>query len=167
MKVKISFLAILTLISGNIFASDLLYKIKQMSKEEYLNIFPSALNNLIIQSGGKVQAGAGTNMIGVQRVGNLMVIIFEMETGAIKRILSNTKDAKNTDVNTFIKSEDFKENMFGSKGKEKQFMINQTCTDPIKLEVLKKGIITKYRYLLDTGEHLGEVTVSIGMCEKI
>lgn len=70
----------------------------------------------------------------------------------------------NVDIKTFIKSEYFKENMFGSNGSEKQFMTNHACTDPIKLAALKKGIITKYRYLLDTGEHLGEITVSIEMC---
>ena len=165
MKLKFSALVITFVLCGNAFASDLLPKIKQMSKEKYLSTMPKAMNDAIIKNGGKLQAGAGSTMIGVQRIGDMMVTIFELEYSAVASILKNSPNIGSDNVKTFIKSKYFKEGMFGKNGLEKIYMLNYSCSQPLKLEVMKKGIITKYKYLLSTGEYLGEFNISIEMCK--
>ncbi len=165
MKLHYIFFAIFIFFAQNTLASDLLIKIKKMSKSEYLNTMPKAMNDFIVNSGGKVQAGAGMSMTGVQRIGDMIVIMFEMEYNSLKRAIRNKRDMSNEDIKDFVGSDNFKQNMFGKDGAEKKFMINHSCSEPTKLEALKKGVIIKYMYMLDTGEHLGAVNISIDSCK--
>ena len=164
MKLRYVLILILILISKNSLSSNLLLEIQQMSKEEYLNTIPKSFNHLIIQNGGRLPASPGTNMVSALREGDMMIITFEMEYDSIAMALKSKSNMSNKEISDYIKSDYLKNKMFGKNGSEKQFMINHSCTDPIKLAALKKGITTKYRYLLNTGEHLGVFKISINSC---
>ena len=165
MKLRYIIFVAFIFVSQAALASNLLIKIKQMSKKEYLNTIPKGMNDLIVSNGGKVQTGAGTYMTGVQRIDDMMVIMFEMEYSSLKKAIKNKRNMSDKDIKDYIKSDYFKKNMFGKDGSEKQFMINNSCSEPTKLEALKKGIIVKYMYMLDTGEHLGQFNISIDLCK--
>ncbi len=131
MKLIYIFVAVFICIPQITTASDLLMKIKKMSKSEYLNTMPKAMNDFIVNSGGKIQTGAGTSMTGVQRIGDMMVIMFEMEYDSLKTAIRNKKDMSNEDIKGFIESDYFKQNMFGGNGTEKNSWLIIHAQNPL------------------------------------
>jgi len=164
MKSRFIIIIVLFCFSQNSISEELLIKIKEMSKEEYLSSIPKSMNDFILSSGGEVMAAPGSVMTGVQRLGDLMVINFELDYSNLESLYKKSTGNSSEDFKSFIKSDYFKENMFGENGTEKKFLVNHSCSAPIKLAALQKGITTKYVYLLDTGEYLGDFKVSINMC---
>lgn len=148
------------------FASDALELVKKLTKEEYLITIPKSMNESILNNGGRVQTSAGTYMTGVQRFGDNVIITTEIDYNDFKIALQKSNNMSDHQFDAFIKSQHYKDNMFGINGTEKKFMTNYSCSQPVILEALKKGVIQKYRYLLSTGEYLGQVIVKLSDCNS-
>ena len=164
MKTIFIYISLLLLASSNALASDLASKVKSMSKEEYLDTIPKNMNEAVIQNGGRIETGAGTFMIGVQRIGDMMVIMHELNYPQVLNTIQVASLMTKEEAIKYLKSNKFKDEMFGKDGMERKYMVNYACTQPIIRESLNKGIITKYTYLFSTGEYIGDIKITSSMC---
>jgi hypothetical protein len=164
MKTIFFFTSLILLACSSVHASNLASMVKSMSKEEYLNIVPKGMNDAIIQSGAKLPTGAFTFLVGVQRIGDTMVIMYEIDYPQVIGEIKNALQMSEDEAVKYLNSAGFIEDMLGSNGPERESTVNYACSHPVIRESLNKGIITKFMYLFSTGTHLGDIEISLSMC---